>query len=148
MRIPSCELPDYDTPLPETVTDLLRRVRTIAVVGLSPKDTRDSHRVARYLMDRGYGIVPVNPGQREILGRTCYRSLTEIPFPVDLVDVFMNPSRVEMVVDQAIEKGFPAIWLQLGVVHPEAALKAMNAGIQVVMDRCIMTDHMRCRIHP
>jgi predicted CoA-binding protein len=142
VRIPRCELPDYDAPLPAMVTDLLRRARTIAVVGLSPKDTRDSHRVARYLMDQGYTIVPVNPGQKEILGRTCYRSLMEIPFPVDLVDVFMNPSRVEMVVAQSIEKGFPAIWLQLGVVHLEAARKAMNAGIQVVMDRCIMTDHM------
>ncbi len=143
MRIASCELPDYDTPLPAVVTDLLRRARTIAVVGLSPKDTRDSHRVARYLMDQGYTIVPVNPGQKEILGRLCYRSLVEIPFPVDLVDVFMNPSRVEMVVAQSIEMGFPAIWLQLGVVHLEGARKAMNAGIQVVMDRCIMTDHMR-----
>jgi hypothetical protein len=143
VRIPSCEPPDYDTPLPATVTDLLRRARTIAVVGLSPKDTRDSHRVARYLMDQGYTIVPVNPGQKEILGRTCYRSLMEIPFPVDLVDVFMNPSRVEMVVAQSIEKGFPAIWLQVGVVHIDAARKATNAGLQVVMDRCIMTDHMR-----
>jgi predicted CoA-binding protein len=143
VRIPSCELPDYDTPLSTTVADLLRRARTIAVVGLSPKETRDSHRVARYLMNQGYTIVPVNPGQKEILGRTCYRSLMEIPFSVDLVDVFMNPSRVEMVVDQSIKKGFAAIWLQLGVVHHEAARKAMNAGIQVVMDRCIMTDHMR-----
>jgi predicted CoA-binding protein len=143
VRIPSCTLPDYDTPLPSIVTNLLRSAQTIAVVGLSPKDTRDSHRVARYLMDHGYTIVPVNPGQREILGRTCYRSLTEIPISVDLVDVFMNPSRVEMVVDQSIEKGVPAIWLQLGVVHLEAAQKAMDAGIQVVMDRCIMTDHIR-----
>jgi len=128
------------------VTDLLRRTRTIAVVGLSPKETRDSHRVAQYLMNQGYTIVPVNPGQKEILGNTCYRSLLEVPFPVDLVDVFMNPSRVEMVVDQSIEKGFPAIWLQLGVVHLDAARKAMNAGIEVVMDRCIMTDHMRMAI--
>jgi uncharacterized protein len=143
VSIPSCELPDYDTPLPAMVTDLLRRARTIAVVGLSPKDTRDSHRVARYLLDQGYAIVPVNPGQKQILGRSCYRSLMEIPFSVDLVDVFMNPSRVEMIVNQSIEKGFPAIWLQLGVVHPEAARKATNAGLQVVMDRCIMTDHMR-----
>jgi predicted CoA-binding protein len=143
VRIPSCTLPDYETPLPTTVTNILRSAQTIAVVGLSPKETRDSHRVARYLMDQGYRIVPVNPGQREILGRTCYRSLMEIPFSVDLVDVFMNPSRVEMVVDQSIKKGFPAIWLQLGVIHLEAARKAMDAGIQVVMDRCIMTDHMR-----
>jgi predicted CoA-binding protein len=143
VRIPSCELPDYDTPLPAIVTDILQRARTIAVMGLSPKDTRDSHRVARYLMDQGYTIVPVNPGQKVILGRTCYRSLMEIPFSVDLVDVFMNPSRVDMVVAQSIEKGVPAIWLQLGVVQLEAARKAMNAGIQVVMDRCIMTDHMR-----
>jgi predicted CoA-binding protein len=143
VRIPSCELPDYDTPLPAIVTDILQRARTIAVMGLSPKDTRDSHRVARYLMDQDYTIVPVNPGQKVILGRTCYRSLMEIPFSVDLVDVFMNPSRVDMVVAQSIEKGVPAIWLQLGVVQLEAARKAMNAGIQVVMDRCIMTDHMR-----
>jgi uncharacterized protein len=143
VRIPSCELPDYGMPLPAPVIELLQRARTIAVVGLSSKDTRDSHRVSRYLMDQGYAIVPVNPGQKEILGRTCYRSLMEIPFTVDLVDVFMNPSRVDMVVSQSIEKQFPAIWLQLGVVHLEAARKAVDAGIQVVMDRCIMTDHVR-----
>jgi len=113
------------------------------VVGLSPKEARDSNRVARYLMAQGYEVVPVNPGQKEILGRTCYRSLGDIPFAVDMANFFLNPSRVPPVVDQAIQKKVRVIWMQLGVVHNEAAQKAREAGIQVVMNQCIMQEHQR-----
>jgi len=136
------ELPDYTDPS-EEIEEILRDCRKIAVVGLSPKESRDSNRVARYLMEQGYEIVPVNPGQREILGRTCYRSLKDIPFQVDMADLFLNPTRVPQVVDQAIEIGVRAIWMQLGVVHNEAARKAKASGTQVVMDRCIMVEHQR-----
>ncbi len=137
-----CELPDH-TPPAEEIRGLLETCKTIAVVGLSPKEVRDSNRVARYLMDQGYEVIPVNPGQTEILGRTCYRSLADIPFPVDMADLFLNPSRVPAVVDQAIQKRVRAIWMQLGIVHHAAARKALNAGIQVVMNRCIMQEHRR-----
>jgi len=113
------------------------------VVGLSPKEARDSNRVARYLMQEGYEVVPVNPGQREILGKACYRSVADIPFQVDMVDLFLNPTRVPQVVDQAIDKGVRAIWMQLGVVHNAAAQKARETGIQVVMNKCIMQEHKK-----
>ena len=136
------ELPDYAGPS-EEIEEILRECRRIAVVGLSPKESRDSKRVARYLMEQGYEIVPVNPGQREILGRTCYRSLKDIPFQVDMADLFLNPTRVPQVVDQAIEIGVNTVWMQLGVIHHEAAEKVRQAGIRLVMDRCIMTEHRR-----
>jgi uncharacterized protein len=137
-----CEMPDYNPP-EKDILDLLRTCRTIAVVGLSPKESRDSNKVARYLIDAGYEVIPVNPGQKEILGKTCYRSLEDIPFPVDVADLFLNPSRVPPVVDQAIGIKVRAVWMQMGIVHNQAAQKARDAKIQVVMNRCIMRDHSR-----
>ncbi len=125
------------------IADILQSVRTIAVVGLSPKESRDSNRVARYLMGRGYEIVPVNPGQRVILGKPCFASLKDIPVKVDMADLFLNPTRVPPVVDEAIEIGVRVIWMQLGVVENESAEKARGAGIQVVMDRCVMRELQR-----
>jgi len=136
------ELPDYPNP-PEEIEEILRECRKIAVVGLSPKESRDSNRVARYLMEQGYEIVPINPGQREILGKTCYKSLKDIPFQVDMADLFLNPTRVPQAVDQAIEIGVNAVWMQLGVIHNEAAEKVKQAGIRLVVNRCIMTEHRR-----
>ena len=136
----SCELPDGNPPSKE-IEEILRECRKIAVVGLSPKESRDSNKVARYLMEQGYEVIPVNPGQKEIFGKTCYKSLADIPFQIDMADLFLNPTRIPPVVDQAIEMGIQAIWMQLGVVHNEAALKAKESGIQVVMDRCIMVEH-------
>ena len=135
-----CELPDHTTP-PKEIVNILNTCRRISIVGLSPKEERDSHRVARYLLEQGYDVVPVNPGQTEILGRTCYKNLLEIPFKVDVVDLFLSPERVAPVVDQAIQIGARVIWMQLGVVHNEAARKARQAGITVVMNRCIKQDH-------
>jgi predicted CoA-binding protein len=140
MTIPQCELPNHNPPSGELL-DILRQFRKIAVVGISPKESRDSHRVAKYLIQQGYEVVPVNPGQKEILGRTCYKSLRDIPFPVDIANLFLNPKRVAAVVDQAIERGIPVIWMQLGVVDNQAAARAREAGIRVVMNRCIMTEH-------
>ncbi len=135
-----CEMPEYNPPS-EEIVDILKNAQKIAIVGLSPKEERDSNMVARYLMEQGYEVIPVNPGQKEILGQTCYKSLLDIPFPVDVADLFLNPVRVPQVVDQAIEKKIPIIWMQLGVVHNEAARRAREAGIKVVMNKCIKVEH-------
>jgi predicted CoA-binding protein len=137
-----CELPHCNPP-PRAILDILKRCRRIAIVGLSPKPERDSHIVGKYLMEQGYEIVPVNPGQREILGKKCYRELKDIPFRVDLVDLFLNPARVPPMVDQAIEVEVGVIWMQLGIVHNEAAKKAREAGITVVTDKCMKQEHER-----
>jgi predicted CoA-binding protein len=138
----TCELPDCNPPS-EEIKGILRKCRTIAVVGISPKESRDSNRVAKYLMKQGYEIVPVNPGQREILEKPCFRTLSDIPFPIDMADLFLNPERVPVVVDQAIDMGVQVIWMQEGVVHNKAAQKAREKGIEVVMNKCIMKEHMK-----
>jgi predicted CoA-binding protein len=133
--------PTNDNPSPDEIKNILERSKRIAIVGLSPKEERDSNRVAKYLMEKGYEIVPVNPGQKEILGTDCFKTLTDIPFKVDVVDLFLNPKRVPPVVDQAIEIGAPVLWMQEGVIHHEAAQKAREAGLMVVMDKCTMHEH-------
>lgn len=135
--------PADNNPSSDEITKILQTTQKIAVVGLSPKEERDSNKVAKYLLEKGYDIVPVNPGQKEILGKTCYKTLTDIPFPVDVVDLFLNPKRVPPTVDQAIEIGAPILWMQMGVIHNEAAKKAKEAGMTVVMDRCIKDEHER-----
>lgn len=137
-----CALPDQ-YPSPAEMIEILENCKRIAVVGLSPKSHRDSHKVARYLLNQDYDIIPVNPGQKEILGRPCFKSIDQIPFSVDMANLFLHPSRVAPVVDQAIVKGVRVIWMQLGVVHSESARKAREAGIHVVMNRCIMTQHKK-----
>jgi predicted CoA-binding protein len=120
---------------------ILQNSKRIAVVGLSPKTSRDSNKVARYLLEQGYDVIPVNPGQKEILERTCYKTLEDIPFAIDMADLFINPTRGPPVVAQCIRMGVKTIWMQLGVVHNDAASKARAAGIEVVMNRCIMREH-------
>jgi len=124
----------------------IRRILTgsknIAVVGLSPKPNRPSHQVAAYLMDAGYTVIPVNPGQDMILGRTCYPNLTAVPIPVDMVDIFRRPEEVVPVVEEAIAIGAKYIWMQEGIINNEAAAKAEAAGLEVIMDRCTKIDHM------
>ena len=129
----------------EPIADLLRSARTIAVVGCSPKTHRDSHRVAAYLQRAGYRIVPVNPGFDEILGEPCYPDLPSIPddVEVDIVDVFRRAEHVPPIVDAAIARGVGAVWLQLGVTHPEAEARAREAGLVVVSDRCLKVEHRR-----
>ena len=137
-----CELPDCNPPSAQII-DILQKCRKIAIVGISPKETRDSNRVARYLIEQGYEIIPVNPGQREILGIPCFNTLKDIPFRFDLADLFINPTRVPTVIDQAIDIGVRAIWMQEGVVHNDAASRARKAGIQVIMNLCIMKEHRK-----
>ena len=137
-----CSLPDY-TPPSEEVIEILQKVKEIAIVGLSPNPKRDSHKVALYLLENGYEIIPVNPGHKEILGKPCFKTLKDIPFPVDMANLFINPKRIQEQVDQAIELGIPAIWMQLGIVDNESAHKARKQGIQVVMNMCIMREHQK-----
>jgi uncharacterized protein len=123
--------------------EILHSNHVIALVGLSPKEDRPSHRIAVYLLEQGYKVIPVNPMHTEILGQPSYPSLLEIPSEIDLVDVFRRSEFVPEIVKESIEKKASVLWLQDGVIHQEAAEKALSAGLQVVMDRCILRDHKR-----
>lgn len=116
-------------------------MKTIAVVGCSPKPERPGHYVAAYLKEQGYRIVPVNPGHKELLGEKCYPSLSDIPFPVDVVDVFRNPDHVLPVIEEAVKIKAKALWLQDGVTHPEGEALARKAGLLVVSDDCLLRRH-------
>lgn len=120
---------------------ILQQSRTIAVVGLSPDPARPSHGVAHYLQAQGYKVVPVNPACDEILGEKCYPSLRDVPLPIDIVDVFRRASEAMHVAEDAIAVGARCLWLQLGVIAPEAAARAQAAGLEVVMDHCIKIEH-------
>lgn len=122
---------------------LLRDARTIAVVGISSRPTRPSYQVTRYLIDAGYTVYLVNPEETEVFGMPVYDRLQDLPEPVDIVDVFRLPWRVPPVVEDAIEAHACAVWLQLGIVNEEAAARAREAGLEVVMDRCTKIDHQR-----
>jgi len=127
----------------QLIKTLLRKSETIAIVGLSPKPERPSNAVAAYLIDHGYNVIPVNPGQHEILGRTCYPDLTSIPVEVDIVDIFRKALDVSPSVHQALKIGARAIWMQLGIVNEAAARLAEDSGLVVIMDRCLKIDHSR-----
>ena len=125
------------------IPELLRRSRTIAVVGLSSKKFRPSYGVAEYMLAQGYRIIPVNPNETEVLGLKSYASIEDVPEHIDIVDIFRRSEFVGPIVDSAIRIGANAVWMQEGVVHEDAAKKARDAGLTVVMDRCILKDHMR-----
>ena len=125
------------------IPDLLAHARTIAVVGLSGKRYRASHGVAEYLQRAGYRIIPVNPRESEVLGEKAYPDLDSVPEPVDIVDIFRRPEFVPEIVEAAIRKGAKAVWMQEGVIHEDAARRAREAGLDVVMDRCILKEHRR-----
>ena len=125
----------------DPITDLLKRAKTIAVVGLSSSPLRPSHGVAAYLQTQGYRIIPVNPKIDESLGQKSYRSLLDVPEKIDIVNIFRRPEFVEEVVDQAIQLKVPAIWMQEEVINERAAEKARQAGIFVIMDACILKEH-------
>lgn len=137
-----CQLPEFN-PEDEEIRGILESNRTIAVVGLSTNPDKDSHRVARYLKEQGYQIVPVNPKNEEILGEKCYASLKEIPFSVDIVDIFRKIEAIPAVVDEAIATGAKVVWMQLGLAENQSAHKARSAGLQVVMNKCIKIEHSR-----
>jgi predicted CoA-binding protein len=133
----------FRNPDDDVLRRLLQSVRRIAIVGLSPKPHRDSNRVARYLMERGYEVIPVYPREDRILGQAVYRSVGDIPRGVDLVDVFRRSETLPQVVDEVLAARSPALWMQLDCIDEEGARRATEAGVTVVMDRCIMVDHAR-----
>ncbi len=122
---------------------ILETYRRIAMVGLSSNPFRPSHFAAIYLIAEGYDVIPVNPRESQVLGRTCYPSLASIPGPIDVVDIFRESSAVPGIVEEAIAIGAKVIWTQLGVIHEEAAERARTAGLEVVMDRCMKIEHAR-----
>jgi len=123
------------------IAAILRSYRVVAVVGLSADPGRPSYLVAQYLKNHGYRIVPVNPGCQEILGEKCYPSLRDIPFPVEVVDIFRKVEAIPAIVEEAIAVGAKAVWLQLGLEEPQSAQKARQAGLQVVQNRCMKIEH-------
>ena len=132
----------------DTIEKILRESKTIAVVGLSANPARPSHGVARYLQAQGYRIIPVNPLVEEVLGEKCYPDLASVPEAVDVVDIFRRPEHVPAIVEEAIAKGARAVWMQEGIVHQEAAARAREAGLMVVMDRCMLKEHRRLAWNP
>jgi len=139
-----CELSMHCNEDPEII-DILTSSERIAVVGISSKPEKASHRVASYLIDKGYDVIPVNPFQEEVLGRKCYPDLGSIPGEVHIVDIFRRPEDVPPVVDEAIDIGARVVWMQQGIVNNAAADKALAAGLKVVMNRCIMVEHERLK---
>src|SRR5437764_8997463 len=131
------------TTATDEIGELLKRTKTIAVVGLSDSPLRPSYGVSAYMQSRGYRIIPVNPTIKGALGEKAVSSLSEIQEKIDIVDVFRRSEAVPEVVDEAIKVGASAIWMQEGVIHEEAADKARQAGMFVVMDKCILKEHRR-----
>jgi len=129
----------------EEIEKILKESRTIAVVGLSPRPERPSHSVARYLQAQGYRIIPVNPTVEEVLGEPSYPDLASIPETVDVVDIFRRSEHVPPIVEAAIAVGARTVWMQEGVVHEKAAQQAKEAGLLVVMDRCMLVEHGRLK---
>ncbi len=133
----------FQNPPEPEIRALLERVKTIAVVGLSPKADRPSHRIARRLQEWGYRVIPVRPAIAELLGERAYARLSDLPLKPDLVDVFRAADEIGPLVDECIALGIPAIWIQEGIVNEDAAARARAAGMRVVMDRCIAVEHRR-----
>jgi predicted CoA-binding protein len=133
----------HQQPSDACLRELLQSAHTIAVVGLSSSRSRASYGVSQYLQSAGYRIIPVNPNEREVLGQKAYARLEDLPEKVDIVDIFRRSEFVSEVVDSAIAIGAKAIWMQEGVEDEQAAARAQKAGLLVVMDRCILKEHMR-----
>lgn len=127
----------------QTLRRIYQENHTIAVVGLSADWFRPSYFAAKYMMDHGYRVIPVNPKYAEILGQKCYRSLREIPEQVDIVDCFRRSADIPPLVEDAIAIGAKVVWMQIGVIHEEAAKRARAAGLEVVMDRCVKIEYAR-----
>jgi uncharacterized protein len=137
-----CEIADKNADEKE-IADILGRSSTVAVVGISHKLDRDSHKVAKYLQEHGYKIIPVNPKYKEVLGEVCYPDLKSVQEHIDIVDIFRNVEAIPGIVDEAIAAGAGCVWMQLGLIHNEAAGKARCAGLSVVMNRCTKIEHSR-----
>lgn len=132
----------FQNPSEDEIRTFLKSIKRVAVVGLSPKADRPSHRVAAALQRFGYDIVPVRPAVTEVLGQPAYARLEQVPGTIDLVDVFRNPDEVDAIVDDCIRLKLPALWLQDGVINQPAAERARAAGMFVVMNRCTYRDYM------
>jgi predicted CoA-binding protein len=130
---------------PEAIDRILSDAKTIAVVGLSTDATRASNSVSRYMQSSGYRIIPVNPNEKSVLGEKAYARLEDVPEKIDLVDIFRRSDEAGEHVDEAIRIGADGVWLQEGVVDEAAASRALEAGLLVVMDRCILKEHMKRR---
>lgn len=137
-----CQVPEKNVTDLE-VLEILNQSQTIAVVGISHKEHRDSHKVAKYLKENGYKMIPVNPKYTEVLGEPCYPNLKSVPEPIHVVDIFRNMEAIPPLVDEAIEVQARCVWMQLGLAHNEAAQKARCAGLRVVMNKCIKIEHAR-----
>lgn len=127
--------------------EILNSCRVVAIVGLSSDISKPSYHVANYLKGEGYRIIPVNPNESEVLGEICYPNLTSIPEPVDLVDIFRLPKYVPDIVEEAIKMGAKAVWMQERIINEEAATRAREAGLKVVMDRCVYKEHVKMARH-
>ncbi len=136
-----CEMPSINSNKQE-IKEIFEKTKTIAIIGCSPDATKDSNKVAKYLQNAGFKIVPVYPKEEEILGEKVYRSLEEIPFKVDMIDIFRKPDAISKIVDEAIKKGdIDTVWTQLGLVNNEAAQKAKEAGLNVVQSLCTKVEY-------
>ncbi|MCX7569059.1 CoA-binding protein [Tumebacillus sp. DT12] len=133
----------FQNPTDEQLVDLLKNAKTIAVVGLSEDVTKPSYEVSKYIQSQGYEVVPVNPNADVVLGRKAHPSLTETEGPIDIVNVFRRSHEVAAIVEQAIQIKAKAIWTQLQIVDEEAAQRAQEAGLTVIMDRCLKIEHRR-----
>lgn len=135
---------------PEQLRRILETVRTIALVGASDKSNRPSHEVMAYLQGRGYRVIPVNPrlAGKTVLGETVYPDLASVTTPVDMADLFLAPDRTDPVIDAAIKQEIPVVWMQIGVLNEEGALRAENAGVIVVMDKCPKQEIPRLGVPP
>ena len=133
----------YSMPSDEEIIELFERVKNIAVIGLSPKPDRPSHRVAKHMQDFGFEIIPVRPAVNEVLGVKAYASLAEVPYTVCLVNVFRAPKYIAELTEQCIDKKISALWLQEGVVDVESANRSCENNIFTVMDKCIYKEYVR-----
>ena len=131
-----------------TEEEILSFSRVVAVVGLSAKPDRPSYRVASYLKEQGYKIIPVNPTEKEVLGEPCYPDLASVPESVDVVDVFRRSEEVPPIVEEAIRIGAKTVWMQEGVINEEADARGREAGLMVVMDKCMLKEHQKLKKQP
>lgn len=135
----------WQNPDPEEISKIIRASKTIAVVGMSSKPDRASHRVGKYLMSQGFNVIPVNPRETEILGRKCYSDLNSIEENIDLVDIFRKSDDTPPIVGQALASGVRFVWLQEGIISQKSYEIAEKAGIPIVMDRCLLKEHKRLK---
>jgi hypothetical protein len=137
----SFDLKPYQDPL--TIQRVLNQAKTVAIVGLSPNELRASYFVGFYLKRHGFNVIPINPGQKSILGETCYERLADVPEKIDVVNVFRAPDALPAIAAEAVAAGAGTLWCQFGVINEEGARIAAGAGLSVVMDRCIKVEHAR-----